>query len=171
MLPVQSFKEKPDLVTAASYVHSGNYLWNAGIFIWKAADVIAGFKRYQPELYAIFENGMGDYNTDKEADFIAQYYKTSPKISIDYALMEQPHNVHTVPADIGWSDLGTWASLWELKDKDTAGNVLISDENIQLSSTNDCIISKDPEKLAVIDGLSDYIIIDDHPTSNFDTLQ
>lgn len=160
VLPVKSFKEKPDLVTAERYLNSGQYLWNAGIFIWKAKDVISGFKKYQPDLYALFEKGMPYYNTDQEHAFIEQYYKTSPKISIDYALMEKAANVFTVPADIGWSDLGTWASLWDVKQKDAADNVLISDQHMELSQTKGCIISKDPEKLAVIDGLTDYIVID-----------
>jgi mannose-1-phosphate guanylyltransferase len=160
VLPVKSFKEKPDLVTAERYLNSRQYLWNAGIFIWKAKDVISGFKKYQPDLYALFEGGMPYYNTDQENAFIEQHYKTSPKISIDYALMEKADNVFTVPADIGWSDLGTWASLWDVKQKDDAGNVLISDQHMELSQTKGCIISKDPEKLAVIDGLTDYIVID-----------
>jgi len=160
VLPVKSFKEKPDLATAEAYLNSGQYLWNAGIFIWKAKDVISGFRKYQPDLYALFEQGTAYYNTEKENTFIEQHYKTAPKISIDYALMEKADNVYTVPADIGWSDLGTWASLWDVKQKDAAGNVLISDQHMELSQTKGCIISKDPEKLAVIDGLTDFIVID-----------
>ena len=160
VLPVHSFKEKPDLRTAQSYLDNGSYLWNAGIFIWKAKDVINGFKTFQPELYTLFEGGMDVYNTDQEAEFIQQHYIKAPKISIDYALMEKANNVYTVPADIGWSDLGTWASLWEIKEKDEQNNVLISQDRIILTETDDCIISKDSEKLAVIDGLSDYIVID-----------
>jgi len=160
VLKVQSFKEKPDLATAESYLESGQYLWNAGIFIWKAKDVIEGFKQYQPDLYALFAKGMADYNTDRESAFIDAHYKNAPKISIDYALMEKANNVYTVPADIGWSDLGTWASLWDVKQKDDQQNVLISDKNILLTQTSGCIISKDSEKLAVIDSLEDYIVID-----------
>jgi len=160
VLQVKSFREKPDLATAETYLNSGQYLWNAGIFIWKAKDVINGFKKHRPDLYELFEKGMPFYNTDQEKTFIEQHYKTAAKISIDYALMEKAHNVYTVPAEIGWSDLGTWASLWEVKQKDDAGNVLISEEHIELSQTQGCIISKDPEKLAVIDGLTDYIVID-----------
>lgn len=160
ILAVKSFKEKPDLKTAMNYISSGEYLWNAGIFIWKAKDVISGFQRYQPALYELFEKGMADYNTGRESDFIEQYYPDAPKISIDYALMEKADNVYSVPADIGWSDLGTWASLWEVKQKDEQQNVLITENNVLLSETSGCIISKDPEKLAVIDGLTDYIVID-----------
>jgi len=160
VLPVHSFKEKPDLATAQSYLNSGAYLWNAGIFIWKARDVINGFKQHQPELYELFQSGMNFYNTHKETEFIEAHYSSAPKISIDYALMEKADNVYTVPADIGWSDLGTWASLWDVKDKDDQQNVLISTERVLLNDTTGCIISKDSEKLAVIDGLSDYIVID-----------
>jgi len=160
VLKVRSFKEKPDVATAESYVQSGEYLWNAGIFIWKAKDVIEGFKRYQSDLYHLFAAGMADYNTERESGFIETHYKNAPKISIDYALMEKADNVYTVPAAIGWSDLGTWASLWDVKQKDEQQNVLISDKNILLTGTSGCIISKDSEKLAVIDSLADYIVID-----------
>ena len=160
VLSVTSFKEKPDLATAKQYLDSGSYLWNAGIFVWKARDVIQGFKQYQPALFALFQEGMSVYNTDKEEAFIKEQYPKSPKISIDYALMEKAGNVYTVPADIGWSDLGTWASLWEVKQKDAAGNVLISDEQLMVENTSGCIISKAQDKLAVIDGLKDYIVID-----------
>lgn len=160
VLPVISFKEKPDLATAQAYLTSKAYLWNAGIFIWKTKDVINGFKNYAPALYDLFLEGMPYYNTPEETAFIETNYGRSPHISIDYALMEKADNVFTVPADIGWSDLGTWASLWDVKEKDDKQNVLIQKENIHLSNTENCIISRDAQKLTVVDGLKDYIIVD-----------
>lgn len=160
VLKVRSFKEKPDLATAKKYLQNGGYFWNAGIFIWKAKDVIEGFRQYSPDLYQIFNKGTGAYNTDKETAFISDHYKHAPKISIDYALMEKADNVYTLPADIGWSDLGTWASLWEVQPKDSSNNVLTNKQATLLSNTSGCIISKDAAKLAVIDGLQDYIVID-----------
>ncbi|HEY0298876.1 MAG TPA: mannose-1-phosphate guanylyltransferase [Arachidicoccus sp.] len=157
---VLSFKEKPNLEIAQQYLDSGNYLWNAGIFIWKAKNVIDAFEKYSPELYSIFESGMGYYNTEKEDEFIREQYPKSPSISIDYAIMEKADNVYTVPADMGWSDLGTWASLWSVKDKDENENVVLAQENILLSNTKNSIISAHKEKLVVIDGLEDFIVVD-----------
>ena len=157
---VISFKEKPDSATAESYLASGDYLWNAGIFIWKAKDILDAFEKYRPALFDLFKNGESLYNTAHETGFIKEYYPRSPDISIDYAVMEKADNVYTVPADMGWSDLGTWASLWNVKEKDEQQNVVIAKENILLSNTRGSIISSDKEKLLVIDGLDDYIIVD-----------
>lgn len=157
---VISFKEKPDKATAESYLASGDYLWNAGIFIWKAKDILDAFEKYQPALFQLFKNGESIYNTAQETGFIKEYYPKSPDISIDYAVMEKADNVYTIPADMGWSDLGTWASLWNVKEKDERQNVLIAPENTLLSNTHNSIISADKEKLLVIDGLDDYIVVD-----------
>ncbi|ANI90616.1 mannose-1-phosphate guanylyltransferase [Arachidicoccus ginsenosidimutans] len=157
---VLSFKEKPNLETAKQYIASGDYLWNAGIFIWKAKDAIDAFEKYAPDVYKLFKSGMEFYNTAQEEEFIKENYPKSPNISIDYAIMEKAENVYTVPADMGWSDLGTWASLWSVKDKDENENVVIAQENILLSNTKNSIISAHKEKLVVVDGLEDFIIVD-----------
>lgn len=160
VLPVISFKEKPDQETAAAYLDSGQFLWNAGIFIWKAKTVIEAFKQLTPELYQLFAAGNKHYNTSTETTFIRQEYAKSPNISIDYAIMEKASNVFTVPADIGWSDLGTWASLWEVKEKDAGQNVVTRTQEVILSNTENCIVAGSEDKLTVIDGLHDFIIVD-----------
>lgn len=157
---VISFKEKPNKAMAESYLASGDYLWNAGIFIWKAKDVIDAFEKYGPVLYTLFNKGNEVYNTSDELNFIKENYPKSPNISIDYAIMEKADNVYTIPVDMGWNDLGTWASLWNVKNKDEENNVLLNKENILLSNTHNSIISANKEKLLVIDGLEDYIVVD-----------
>lgn len=160
VLPVISFKEKPDHKTAATYLASGQFLWNAGIFIWKAKTVIDAFKQLTPDLYQLFAAGNPHYNTPEETAFINQQYSKSPNISIDYAIMEKATNVFTVPADIGWSDLGTWASLWEVKEKDQDQNVVTRKQDVILSNTENCIVAGSKDKLTVIDGLHDFIVVD-----------
>lgn len=158
---VKAFKEKPDADTAQKYIESKEFLWNAGIFIWKAKDVIAAFKKYAPELNAIFQSGMSVYNTEQEADFIEENYPKSPKISIDYAIMEKADNVYTIPADIGWSDVGTWASLWNVKEKDEKQNAVIAKGQIVTTNTEGCMISSKDDSVVVIDGLKDFIVVNE----------
>lgn len=157
---VTRFTEKPPLEKAQQFVADGNYVWNAGIFIWKAATAIKAFETYAPEISRLFEKGIGKYNTQAEQTFIDQHYPQSPNISIDYAIMEKADNVYTIPAEFGWSDLGTWASLYEVAGKQDNNNV-VSGEGIQLQDTKNCVIHMPAGKLAVIRGLEDYIVVDD----------
>jgi mannose-1-phosphate guanylyltransferase len=157
---VHSFREKPDSGTAQSYIESGEYLWNAGIFIWKASTILNSFKTLSPEIYNCLAVSNGTYNTDKEAGFILENYPRTPNISIDYAILEKSLNVYTIPTDMGWSDLGTWVSLHEESPKDPHGNVIQSDM-VHLSAVHNSFIRIPPGKLAVIDGLENYIIVDE----------
>lgn len=157
---VNSFEEKPNLGRAQTYLESGDYVWNAGIFIWSAKAIKNAFKQYVPEIAELFEKGNAIYNTEEELNFIATNYPALPNISIDYAILEKADNVYTIPADIGWSDLGTWASLHSVTQKDEAGNA-ISCNHFNITDTEDCIIQLPDEKAAVIKGLSNYIIVDD----------
>lgn len=160
MKKVNAFMEKPRLEKAVTYLSSGDYLWNAGIFIWSANAIKKAFEKYSPEIATLFEEGNSIYNTKDEAVFIATNYPDSPNISIDYAILERADNVYTIPADIGWSDLGTWASLHSVAEKDEAGNA-ISGHQLDISDTENCIIQLPKGKAAVIKGLSNYIIVDD----------
>ncbi len=168
---VERFLEKPILEKAKAYVASGDYLWNAGIFIWRAQSIQNAFRKYAPEIHQLFERGNEAYNTDKEALFIEEHYPQNPNISIDYAILEKADNVYTIPADIGWSDLGTWVSLHEVSEKDDSNNAL-SVENSHIEETENCIIHLPKGKAAVIKGLKDYIVVDDgkvlliYPKSN-----
>ncbi|WP_231458845.1 MULTISPECIES: mannose-1-phosphate guanylyltransferase [unclassified Pedobacter] len=157
---VHAFMEKPSLSKAQGYLQSGDYVWNAGIFIWSAKAVKNAFEKYAPEIASLFASGHEFYNTDNEAEFIMENYPTAPNISIDYAILEKADNVYTIPADIGWSDLGTWASLHAVAQKDGHNNA-ISCEHLNLSATTDCLIQLPWGKAAVIKGLSNFIVVDD----------
>lgn len=157
---VACFLEKPILEKAQEYLACGAYLWNAGIFIWRAQSIQNAFKQHAIEIHELFIQGNDVYNTNSEVAFIAENYPKSPNISIDYAILEKATNVYTIPADIGWSDLGTWASLHEVAEKDSFNNsVTVSQKH--LSNTTNCLIQVPKGKGVVIDGLENYIIVDD----------
>ncbi len=143
---VNQFREKPDYETAKSFLKQGNFLWNAGIFMWSVNSVVSAFQNNQPELYNLFEKGITVYNTDFEDDFIRDNYGKAENISVDYAIMEKSDNVFVLPATFDWNDLGTWGSLYDKIDagkgenaivnasvlsKDTSGNMLYSKKNIE----------------------------------------
>lgn len=155
---VKRFTEKPDLANARQFVESGEYLWNAGIFIWRAKTVLNAYQTLSPQIYGVLEKGAGVYNTDGEQAFIDQYYPTTENISVDFAIMEKAANVYTIPAEFGWSDLGTWASLHAEFPKDAHGNALQG--NIIPLDTTDTLIRIPEGKLAVVKDLHDYIIVD-----------
>lgn len=157
---VTAFMEKPSLEKAQNYLASGDYVWNAGIFIWSANSIIKAFEKYAPEIAEIFAKGVNNYNTESETEFINLNYPSSPNISIDYAILEKAENVYTIPADIGWSDLGTWASLHGVAEKDQNNNA-ISCAQINIAETEDCLIQLPAGKAAVIKGLSNFIVVDD----------
>lgn len=157
---VDAFMEKPFLAEAIEYLASGKYLWNAGIFIWSSKSIINAFELNAPVISELFESGISVYNTELEKDFISENYSKSPDISIDYAILEKADNVYTIPADIGWSDLGTWASLHEVFEKDEFQNS-INCKQIKLDNTNNCLIQLPTGKAAVIKGMENYIIVDD----------
>ena len=157
---VTAFREKPSLAKAQDYLKSGDYVWNAGIFIWSATAIIKAFNKYSPEIAGLFEQGRDFYNTKDETNFITTNYPNSPNISIDYAILEKAENVYTIPADIGWSDLGTWASLHNVAEKDEYNNA-ISCTHSNIIDTQECLIQLPAGKAAVIKGLSNYIVVDD----------
>ncbi len=157
---VFSFREKPELETAQRYLASGEYLWNAGIFIWNAKTILDAFKNLAPEIFQLLDAGDGIYNTSNESNFIKEHYPKTPNISIDYAILERSSTVYTIPADMGWSDLGTWVSLYEESPKDNNGNVVQSD-TVLLTNVKNSLVRLPEGKLAVIDGLEEYIVIDE----------
>ena len=156
---VRTFKEKPDVATAQTYLDSGEYLWNAGIFIWHTQTILNSFKANAVEIYDILSKGNDDYNQSSEQAFIDEHYPTTPNISVDYAILEKSSNVFTIPAEIGWSDLGTWNSLHDYLEKDETGNVIQADESI-VNNTKNTFIKSGKNKILVVDGLDDYIVID-----------
>lgn len=159
--PVLEFKEKPDFDTAVSYLASGGYLWNAGIFIFSAKAVLKAFQTYAKEgIFDILAAGAAMYNTTREQDFIDKNYPLTQRISIDYAIMEKAPNVFTLPADIGWSDLGTWASLHTESQKDADGNAVNADAAI-LENVANCLVRAPEGKLVVLRDLDDFIVVDE----------
>lgn len=157
--PVRQFREKPDYETAKEFIDQGNFLWNAGIFMWSAASILKAFQTYQPALYSLFEKGMELYNTEGEDGFIEANYELAENISVDYAIMEPSTNVYVIGATFDWNDLGTWGSLYDKLDKDEYGNAIVNSETYVLDSSSNMIRSK-KGKLIVADGIKDYIIVD-----------
>ena len=158
---VEEFKEKPDLQTAIDYIESGNYLWNSGMFIWRTEVVLNAFASYAPEIYNILGGGYDLMNTDKENEFIENEFPKTPKISVDYAIMENADNIFTIPSDIGWSDLGTWNALHAFLSKDKDENVIFNNRKIIQESTNNIVLAEG-NKLVAVNGLHGFIVIDDN---------
>jgi mannose-1-phosphate guanylyltransferase len=155
---VLRFTEKPSAEIAQQMLDSGEYLWNAGIFVWSARAILEAYQTLAPEIFHILQQGEPVYNTPDEAAFIAQNYPRTPNISVDFAIMEKAANVYTVPAEFGWSDLGTWASLYAECPKDAQGNVAQGD--ILALDTHNSLIRAPEGKLVVAKDLHDYIIVD-----------
>ncbi len=155
---VKTFTEKPQIELARTFIESGDFVWNAGIFIWKTRNIIEAFEKFLPEISETFSVISDQYYTDKEKEKIAWAYARTKAISIDYGVMEKAENVYVVPGEFGWSDLGSWSSLHEYHDKDNVGNVI--DGNVMLYNTKECIVRTPSEKLVVVQGLEGYLVAD-----------
>lgn len=156
---VKQFREKPDYETAKLFLKAGNFLWNGGIFIWSAQSITEAFEKFQPQMNALFQKGLDSYNTSQEKQFILNHYAQAENISIDYAVMEKADNVYVLPATFDWNDLGTWGSLHEKLDKDHQNNAVVN-ATVILENASNNIIRSNAQKLVIIDGLDDYIIVD-----------
>ena len=160
IFPVRRFTEKPDRETAEGFLASGDYLWNAGIFVWRTEVVLAAFAEHAPEIHRILGAGADQYNTPAETAFIEEHYPTTPDISVDYAIMERAENIYTLPAQFGWSDLGAWAALHEEATKDEHGNVVHA-ELALLADTHHSYVRAPRGKLVVVGGVDDLLVIDE----------
>jgi mannose-1-phosphate guanylyltransferase len=156
---VNQFREKPNYETAKAFLDSGNFLWNGGIFIWSVKSITEAFEKFQPQMNALFQQGSESYNTANEKEFIQTNYDKAENISIDYAVMEKAKNVYVLPATFDWNDLGTWGSLHDKLDKDDNNNTVVN-ATVILENASNNIIRSEAKKLVVIDGLDDYIIVD-----------
>lgn len=156
---VKSFTEKPNLEHAQAFLDSGDFLWNSGIFIWGGETIFKAFRDYLPDMYEAFTEGNDLYYTDKEDEFIARIYPTCENQSVDYGILEKAENVYVVPSSFGWNDLGTWGSMYDVKEKGEFGNVDVNGNAI-LADASGNIVSIPKHKRAVIEGLEDYIIVD-----------
>ncbi len=156
---VNQFREKPDYQTAKSFLEAGNFLWNGGIFIWSVKAITEAFEKFQPQMNSLFQLGVESYNSSNEKKFIEENYANAENISIDYAVMENAKNVFVLPATFDWNDLGTWGQLHEKLDKDENNNGVINAKVVMENASNN-IVRSDANKIIVIDGLHDYIIVD-----------
>ncbi|MDR2057541.1 MAG: mannose-1-phosphate guanylyltransferase [Dysgonamonadaceae bacterium] len=156
---VKAFTEKPNYELAKIFFESGDFFWNSGIFIWKVSTILEAFHLYLPDMTTRFNQGLGKYNTPEEAAVINEEYPMCQNISIDYGIMEKAENVYMLVADFGWSDLGTWGSLHDLTEKDEFSNAALKCRSLFIESS-DNLITLPENKLAVIQGLNDYIVVE-----------
>jgi mannose-1-phosphate guanylyltransferase len=161
---VKTFTEKPTLEIAKTFLQSGDFLWNAGIFVWSAKAIVNAFNQYLPEMFEIFAEARPVYNTEDEKPHIHKSYLQCTNISIDYGIMEKADNVYVLPSDFGWSDLGTWASIYELAEKDYVGNAVIPSEKVIMYDSSNCMVNVPGEKLVILQGLHDFIVVEANNT-------
>lgn len=156
---VKNFTEKPNLEAAKKFLASGEYLWNAGIFVWSAKSIIKAFEYSLPDMLALFNQGNSIWNSDDEANFIKENYAKSENISIDFGIMEKANNVHVLPVDFGWNDLGTWGSLYNKLDKKEDLNAVVGAKTI-FRDAHGNMIKTQSGKRVVIQGLQDFIVVE-----------
>lgn len=156
---VKTFTEKPNLELAKTFLASGDFLWNAGIFTWKVKNVLTAFEKFLPEMYDVFAAEKDKFNTAQEAEAIEAIYPQCTNISIDFGIMENADNVYVMPASFSWSDLGTWNSAWENMDKDSFKNAVAGD-HVTIVDAKNCMVHVPDNKLVMLQGLEDYIIVD-----------
>lgn len=159
ILEVKQFREKPDYETAKKFLIEGNFVWNAGIFVWSVKSIANAFKAYLPTMYELFNSGQEAYNTPREPHFVSKAYPQSENISIDYGILEKATNVFVLQAHFDWSDLGTWGSLHNKLPKDQDNNAVVRANHLLTDSSNNIIYSG-KDKLVVLDGIKDHIIVD-----------
>ena len=157
---VKTFTEKPTLEIAKTFLQSGDFLWNAGIFVWSAKAIVKSFGQYLPDMNEIFVDARSVYNNPDEKKYIHNAYQQCTNISIDYGIMEKADNVYVLPSEFGWSDLGTWASIYELADKDYVGNAVIPSEKVIMYDSSNCMVNVPGEKLVILQGLHDFIVVE-----------
>ncbi len=156
---VKQFTEKPNLETAEKFISSGDYLWNAGIFVWSAKSIIRAFQTHLPEMFTLFNEGKNVWNTDFEDDFIKNTYPKAANISIDYGILEKSDNVKVLPVDIGWNDLGTWGALYQKLEKDNQQNAVVNAESYFTDASGNMIRTESGKKV-VIKGLHNFIVVE-----------
>ncbi len=156
---VVNFTEKPTIEKAKQFINEGNYLWNAGIFVWSTKNILASYKKHLPEMDKLFCLGNTIWNTDFEDDFIEDNYQNAESISIDFGIMEKATNVYVLPVEFGWNDLGTWGSLFDKLPKDKTNNAVVNAETIFRNSSNN-IVRTEKGKHVVIQGLDNFIVVE-----------
>lgn len=156
---VKTFTEKPNLELAKTFLASGEFLWNAGIFVWQVKNIISAFEKYLPEMYDVFMAEKEKFNTTQEITALNNIYPLCTNISIDFGIMEKADNVYLIPSSFGWSDLGTWNSAYENLEKDYHGNAVAGDQVMVFDAHNNMVHAKN-ERLVLLQGLEDFIVVD-----------
>lgn len=155
--PVKAFKEKPDEATAQQFLASGNFVWNSGIFVWSLSAIRKSYAQYLPTVNELFAEGTNHYYSEQEKSFIAKVYGHCMNVSIDYGILEKADNVYVMPADFGWTDLGTWRSIDSQQQKDSHSNSLQGE--VMVYDTRNSFIKVADHKMAVVQGLDNYIVV------------
>ena len=153
------FTEKPDVETAKNFLSSGQYCWNSGMFFFSVKTILTGFEKHSNEIFSILRCGRGKYNTEAESEFVKREYPTTPNISIDYAIMEKAEHIYCLRADFGWSDLGTWGSLYDFSKNSEEDNVNSSSTDVTINSKGN-LINVPKDKMVVLKDINDYFVID-----------
>ncbi len=161
---VKTFTEKPNLDIAKTFIQSGDFLWNAGIFIWSSKAILEALERHLRDINDIFKEGVEVFNTPKENSFIQNAYFQCTNISIDYGILERADNVYVLPTDFGWSDLGNWGSIYSAAEKDYVGNVVIPSEKVMMYDSSNCMVNVPKNKLVILQGLHDFIVVESNDT-------
>ncbi len=156
---VKTFTEKPNRELAETFVASGDFLWNAGIFTWKIKNLLTAFEKFLPEIYEVFAAEKDKFNTPDEIEALETIYPQCTSISIDFGVMEKADNVYVIPASFPWSDLGTWNSAWDNSEKDYFQNA-VTGNNVMVIDAKSCIVNTPNNKLVVLQGLEDFIVVD-----------
>ena len=156
---VKTFTEKPTVEIAKAFIASGDFLWNAGIFVWQVKNIIKAFEKLLPEIHEVFDAELNNFNTDAEKESIERIYPLCVNISIDYGIMEKADNVYIMPSSFGWSDLGTWASAFQNLEKDYLENAVVGDNVMIIDATNNLVHASN-KKLILLQGLNDYVVVD-----------
>jgi mannose-1-phosphate guanylyltransferase len=160
---VKTFTEKPNLELAQQFIDSGDFSWNSGMFIWSLKSIQQAFEQLLPDIDALFKEHLESFNTANEEKAVDEIYAVCKSVSIDYGVMEKADNVYVISADIGWSDLGTWGSIYTHLPQDTEGNAVVG-KNVMLYDSEDCIVSVPKDKLVVLQGLKNYIVVEANNT-------
>ncbi len=156
---VKTFTEKPSLELAQTFLKSGDFLWNSGIFVWNVNTVMHALEKHLPEMHEVFTQAAHAYNKPEETTLIQELYTHCTNISIDYGIMEKAKNVYVIPSYFGWCDLGTWESAYENSHKDYLGNAVYG-KNVMIIDATECMVKAPPEKLVVLQGLEQFIVVD-----------
>lgn len=161
---VKTFTDKPTEELASTFFHSGEFLWNTGMMVWSVQTILDALEKHLPEMNNIFKEGDNKYNTEAELPFIQNAYYQCKNIPIDLGIIEKASNVYVLQGSFTWTDLGTWASVYERSERDYMGNAVIPSERVIMYDSNNCMVNVPKEKLVIIQGLEDFLVAESNNT-------